>query len=111
MLLIIENKDDPAGEIAVDLEDFDGTELAYIPVVTVRLNGEPQQVRLGYAIDAMSFEWRKKLKKSGSASGHAGELVGLYLKAMLHAGILPPDPAQDSAARTPPKAVRFRARG
>ena len=89
MLLVIEDKDDPCGQIAIETEDIGGAELAYIPAITVRLAGDPQQIKRNCVIERMGYECRKDTPKQLPAPEQAGKLVLLYLKALRRTGQQP----------------------
>lgn len=89
MLLVIENKDDPTGQIAAELDDTGGAELAYIPVITVRLGCDEKQARLKCAVDRMSYKHRNHLAEDAPTPQMSEKLVPLFLKALCHIGERP----------------------
>ncbi|HEX3018403.1 MAG TPA: hypothetical protein VHP31_11215 [Caproicibacter sp.] len=89
MLLIIEDKDNPTGQIAAEMESEDAAELAYIPVIAVQLGYDAQQVKIKCAIDRMSFEYRKIQSGEPVTAQQSEKLVPVYLKALCHIGKRP----------------------
>ena len=75
MLLVIEDRDDPAGGIAVDCDMPGGSALAFIPAIRVFFEEEPAEDR-----------------PSSSAP-----MIALYREAMLRTGWPAPDPAKGPA--------------
>lgn len=89
MLLVIEDKDDPAGQIAEELDDSEGAELAYIPVIMVQLECDAQQAKLKCAVDRMSYEHRRNQTEEVPTPAQSEKLVPLYVKALSHIGERP----------------------
>ena len=85
MLLVIEDKNDPAGGIAVECDGPGGTELAYIPAIRVFFPDEPAEARRECALQRLCYEWRREMPGEGPSSRRAA-LVPLYLKAVRGTG-------------------------
>lgn len=96
MLLVIEDKDDPAGGIAVECDGPAETELAYIPAIRVTFPAEPAQVRRDCAVQRMGYEWRRKGMAEALSSAPRTGLVPMYLEAVLRTGWPPFSPAAPS---------------
>ncbi len=96
MLLIIEDRNDPAGAIAAECDGPGGTELAYIPAIRVFFPGEPAQVRRECALARFLYERRREGIPRESSPAARAALVPLYLKAVLGTGWPPfgPGPAR-----------------
>lgn len=113
MLLVIENKNDPAGPVAAEVGGAGGTELAYIPVITVELGWDERQARLKFAVDRMSFEHRRK-EAAENLPPPSEKLVPLFLKALRRAGGKPSylSPSAMKKLKTGPENLaRFSAQG
>lgn len=89
MLLVVEDKDDPTGLIAVEIDDAGGVELAYIPVIAVQLGCDERQAKLKCALERMGFEHRKRLAEKAPSPPMPEKLVALYKKALCHIGERP----------------------
>lgn len=92
MLLVIEDKNDPAGGIAVECDGPGETELAYIPAIRVFFSEEPAQVRCECALQRFRYEWRQGRTLGEGALSSRTALVSLYLKAVLGTGWPPSSP-------------------
>lgn len=97
MLLVIEDKDDPAGGIAVECDGPGETELAYIPAIRILFQGEPSQVRRECALQRMCYEWRQEGMLEEDVPSPRASLVSLYLKALLNTGWPPFSPTPSGA--------------
>lgn len=86
MLLIIENKNDPTGQIAEETEG--PADYVYIPVIQVALQGSAQQTNLKYLVDKLCYECRSSPSPAESRP-YAQKLLPLFLKAVAHTGQCP----------------------
>ncbi|HCW80817.1 MAG TPA: hypothetical protein DG942_06925 [Ruminococcaceae bacterium] len=90
MLLIIENKDDPTGQIA---EETDGPTPAgyfdyiYVPAIHAPLQGGAERAKLEYFLGRLRYEKRIGVPK-GSGQPRQ-KLLPLFLKAVGHIGQRP----------------------
>ena len=103
MLLVIEDKNDPAGGIAVECDGPGGTELAYIPAIRVFFPDEPAQVRRECALQRYRYEWHQEGMPEESTPSARTLLVSQYLKAVLGTG-WPPFCLSPSAVKNSPDA-------
>lgn len=101
MLLVIEDKNDPVGGIAVECDGPGGTELAYIPAIRVFFSEEPVQVRYECALQRFRYEWlQDRTPEEGTPSSRTA-LVSMYLKAVLGTGWPPSSPTPPAGKSGP----------
>ena len=87
MILIIENKDDPAGQIA---EESEGDAVfVYIPVITAPTESDALLLKTKCAVDRMCYERRKSETEEPPPSENAQKFMPLFLKAVGHIGRRP----------------------
>ena len=85
MLLIIENKDDPAGQIA---EEAQGpADFAYIPIIQVSFQSDIRKEKLKYFVDRLCYEHRSS--QCLESCQYTQALLPLFLKAVGHTGQRP----------------------
>ena len=88
MILIIEDKDDPTGQIVEETEG--GTEFVYIPVIMVPAGNDAKQLRTKCTLDRICYKLRKDKAGECPSPQQAGRLlVPLFLKALCHTGRRP----------------------
>ena len=100
MLLVIEDRNDPAGGIAVECDGPGDAALAYIPAIRVLLPCEPAEARRECALERLCYEWRRQGREK-CAPSPAAALVPLYLKAVVGTGWQPFRPAPPPMANAP----------
>lgn len=87
MILIIEDKDDPTGQIAEETDG--GSELVYIPVITAPTESDARRLKTQCVLDRMSYELRKNEAGEVSVSQNTQNLMPLFLKAVGQIGRRP----------------------
>lgn len=87
MLLIIEDKDDPTEPVAEETEG--GSELLYIPVVTVRVTEDAEALHRNCALGRMLFDFRSDTDAEQLEPQNAGRLLPLFLRTLDHTGCRP----------------------
>lgn len=87
MLLIIEDKDDPTEPVAEETEG--GSELLYIPVVTVRVTEDAEALQCSCTLGRMLFDLRSDTDAEQLEPQNAGKLLPLFLRTLDHTGRRP----------------------
>lgn len=82
MLLVIEDKDDPTGSTATELDSFSGPELAYIPVIRTPLERDARQTRSRLETELFRYTWRNGGGSRPEPAGGFRFEVGLYRQAL-----------------------------
>lgn len=114
MLLIIEDKDDPTGQIAEETQG--GQEFVYIPVIRAPTESDMRQTKIKCALDRMRYDSRKNEPDERPSPQRAEKLIPLYLRALGRTGKRPAylsDPAGTAVFGAEPEsgAVKLCARG
>lgn len=111
MLLIIEDKDNPAEPIAEETDG--GCELLYIPAVSAPVREDGKALQADCELDRMLYDFRRNEENMPLSPGRCGRLVPLFLQALGRTG-QPPGYVTASEAFTPPPeetGCRLSARG
>ena len=87
MRLIIEDKDDPTEPVAEETEG--GSELLYIPVVTVPVTGDAEALRRDCALGRMLFDFRSGGEAERLEPQKTGRFVPVFLQTLGRTGSRP----------------------
>ena len=110
MLLIIEDKDNPAEPIAEETDD--DSELLYIPAVTAPVQEDRKTLLADCEIDRMLYDFRRTEEETPLSPGQCGRLVPLFLQALSRTGQPPEYVTASVTIATPAETgCRLSARG